>query len=112
MSLSLYYPTRNELVEISQGAGLSYRLRVCQGWMASPDNAQTPDGQEVRGSALRRKTVRMFAEGSLLRSPHGETCLGDLARVTPNVFKQAHTVYRYGWTLAVGYRGQKEVADG
>jgi CRISPR-associated protein Csm4 len=114
VSLSLYYPTCDELpVVLGSGEDTRYRLQVRRGWMASPDAAQSPDGQTVRGSGLRRKSVRLFAEGSILRWPGGTTSAGALADVTPDVFT-AHTVWRYGLAFPVGYmaRGRgKEASD-
>jgi len=60
----------------------------------------------VHGSGLRRKAVRMFTEGSLLRWPDGKTCLGTLADVTPDVFA-AHKVWRYGLAFPVGYHARE-----
>jgi hypothetical protein len=79
--------------------------------MASPDASQSSDGKTVRGSGLRRKAVRMVGEGSLLRWPDGKTFVGTLANVTPEAFT-AHTVWRYGLVLPVGYHArEKEAGD-
>jgi CRISPR-associated protein Csm4 len=109
VALSLYYPTRDELAGVLGGADVRYRLRMRRGWMASPDAAQSPDGRTVRGGGLRRKAVHMFAEGSLLRWPGGQTSLGTLADVTPEVFT-AHTVWRYGRVFPVGYAPRRKEA--
>jgi len=50
---------------------------------------------------MRRKTVLMFAEGSILRSPLGSQVIGNLANVTPKIMC-AHQVYRYGLSLVAG----------
>jgi len=111
LALSLYYPTRDELEATVGDDEVRYRLCVRRGWMASPDSSRSPDGDTVQGSGLRRKTVRMFAEGSLLRWPDGRENLGALADVTPEVFT-AHTVWRYGLAYPVGYRTRgKEAGD-
>jgi len=104
LTLSLYYPTETELPAVLSGEGVSYRLQMRRGWMASPDDSRDDKGNLVRGRALRRKAVRLFAEGSILRWPDGKTVLGMLADVTPEVFKKAHPVYRYGLAFPVGYR--------
>jgi CRISPR-associated protein Csm4 len=105
LTLSLYYPTEAELAHVLKDDNVSYRLRMRRGWMASPDESRDAKGNLVgRGRALRRKAVRMFAEGSILRWPNGKSALGDLANVTPNVFKTVHPVYRYGYAYAIGYR--------
>nr|HID14858.1 type III-A CRISPR-associated RAMP protein Csm4 [Anaerolineae bacterium] len=103
LTLSLYYPTETELAQVLDGQGVNYRFQMRRGWMASPDDSRDAEGNVVRGRALRRKAVRMFAEGSILRWPDGKTVLGDLADVTPDAFK-THKVYRYGLAWAVGYR--------
>jgi CRISPR-associated protein Csm4 len=104
LTLSLYYPTEAELPDVLKDDNVSYRLRMRRGWMASPDDSRDAKGDLVRGRALRRKAVRMFAEGSILRWLNGKSALGDLANVTPNVFKAVHPVYRYGYAYAIGYR--------
>lgn len=103
LTLSLYYPTEAELTDVLGGDGINYRFQVRRGWMASPDESHDAEGNLVRGRALRRKAVRMFAEGSILRWPDGRKVLGALANVTPDAFN-AHPVYRYGYTYAIGYR--------
>jgi CRISPR-associated protein Csm4 len=105
LTLSLYYPTEAELADVLKGDGINYRFQVRRGWMASPDDSRDANSNLVgRGRALRRKAVRMFAEGSILRWPNGKSAPGDLANVTPDVFKAVHPVYRYGYTYAIGYR--------
>lgn len=103
LTLSLYYPTEAELADVLQGDGINYRLRMRRGWMSSPDWTKIDEDESFSGSALRRKAVRMFAEGSILRWPDGKAIRGALADVTPDVF-DAHKVWRYGYTYAVGYR--------
>jgi len=103
LTLSLYYPTEAELADVLKGDGGNYRFQMRRGWMASPDDSHNAEGNLVRGRALRRKAVRMFAEGSILRWPDGSTVLGALADVTPDAFK-THKVWRYGLAWAVGYQ--------
>jgi CRISPR-associated protein Csm4 len=110
VALSLYYPTRDELAGVLGSDDVRYQLRMRRGWMASPDAAQSPDGRTVHGGGLRRKAVHMFAEGSLLRWPGGQTSLGTLADVTPQVFT-AHTVWRYGLVFPVGYTPRRKEAS-
>jgi len=104
VSLSLYYPTETEMSAVLQGEGIGYRWQMRRGWMASPDASYDEQGSAYQGRALRRKAVRMFDQGSILRWPQGGTVRGQLADVTPDVFK-AHKVWRYGLIYAVGYRG-------
>lgn len=103
VALSLYYPAVQELSAVLGGDGVGYRFQVRRGWMASPDWVEADGSEATRGGALRRKAVRMFAEGSVLRWPEGKAFLGTLADVTPDVFT-AHKVYRYGLAAPVGYR--------
>ena len=103
LTLSLYYPAEVELAHVLGGQGVNYRFQVRRGWMASPDQVESAEEGRLSGSALRRKAVRLFAEGSILRWPEGKTVLGDLADATPNVFSP-HKVWRYGLAWAVGYR--------
>jgi len=106
LTLSLYYPTEAELTDVISSDGIGYRLQVRRGWMASPDQVESAKEGTLRGSALRRKAVRMFGEGSILRWPEGGTVLGALADVTPDAYGQAggHDVWRYGLAYAVGYQ--------
>ena len=108
LTLSLYYPTEAELTDVISGDGIGYRLQVRRGWMASPDQVESAKEGTLRGSALRRKAVRMFAEGSILRWPDGKAVLGALADVTPDAYRQAggHDVWRYGCAYPVGYRSK------
>jgi CRISPR-associated protein Csm4 len=107
LTLSLYYPTEAELTGVLGGERINYRFQVRRGWMASPDESRDAEGNLVRGQALRRKAVRMFAEGSLLRWPASKTFLGALADATPDAFDpekdgSGHKVYRYGLAFPVG----------
>lgn len=65
---------------------VSYSIQERGGWIASPSS----------GRQLRRKIVRMFAEGSVFRS----ISFGKLADVTPDKFKQ-HKIYRSGISLSL-----------
>jgi CRISPR-associated protein Csm4 len=103
VTLSLYHPTQAELADVIGDSKVSYRLQMRRGWMSSPDSTRPAKGEPLRGSALRRKAVRMFAEGSILRWPDGKAVRGDLADVTPEAF-DPHKVWRYGLAYAVGYR--------
>jgi CRISPR-associated protein Csm4 len=105
LTLSLYYPREGELAEVLGGEDVGYRLWVRRGWMASPDRVQSGEHGMLSGSGLRRKAVRMFAEGSILRWP-GTVPLGALADVTPDAYRQSggHAVWRYGYAYPLGYR--------
>jgi CRISPR type III-A-associated RAMP protein Csm4 len=106
LTLSLYYPTEAELKDVVGGNDIGYRLQVRRGWMSSPDQVESAEEGALSGSALRRKAVRMFAEGSILRWPDEKSVLGTLADVTPDAYRQSggHDVWRYGYAYAVGYR--------
>ncbi len=67
-----------------------YQFVVRRGWIGSPE-----------GSGLRRRAVRMLAEGSVLT---GDSLAGGLVDVSPEIFSE-HPVYRYGYGLPVGMSG-------
>lgn len=100
--LSPCYPIESELPGIVEGEHISYELIARRGWMSSPDRVPpTDDHEAIAGTALRRKTALMFAEGSILRSPDGARTMGKLADVTPDVF-HAHRIKRYGLAIVAG----------
>ena len=86
VTLSLYYPKEEE-VSISR----YYELVNRGGWIYSID-----------AKNMRRKTVRMFSEGSVFKFADMPKSgfYGDLANVKPEGFAE-HEVYRYGYAFAV-----------
>lgn len=70
--------------------GAAYELLPRRGWVTSPE-----------ASNLRRKTVWMFAEGSVLACP-AEPPRGGLVDVKPDLCP--HPVWRYGYAWPVGMR--------
>ncbi|MGB7439988.1 MAG: type III-A CRISPR-associated RAMP protein Csm4 [Coleofasciculaceae cyanobacterium] len=66
--------------------GSRYEIIERGGWIGSP----------FSGRQLRRKKVRMFAEGSVFSSPPS----GQLANVTPELFN-THPIYRNGISLSL-----------
>lgn len=82
VSLSLHYPKQDELTDIRNGY---YELKERKGYIYSP-----------YGQSLRRKSLRMFSEGSVF--PDGKK--GQIADLTPEVFK-SHKIYRYGLCFAL-----------
>ena len=82
--LSLYYPSESERVGFQEGY---YDLLERQGFVYSPD-----------GRSLRRKTLSMFAEGSMF--PIFPKRIGEMVDVTPSAFK-THPVYRSGMYFGV-----------
>lgn len=78
LTLSLYYPLKEEVQIVKEGW---YELIKRGGWIYSLDS-----------QTLRRKSIRMFLEGSVFPDIGNK---GELKDVTPEVFK-AHRVYRYG----------------
>lgn len=98
-ALSLYYPNPSEAY--IDGA-LAYSLVLRKGWTGSLST----------GRQCKRKTVRMFGEGSVFR----HAMQGGLVCLTPTetLFGEPypHPVYRYGYTLAVPIKTiQKETQD-
>jgi CRISPR-associated protein Csm4 len=82
ITLSLYYPRKEELTSLREGF---YELIGRGGWIYSP-----------QGKTMRRKFVRMFAEGSVFPAP----IQGDLVSVKPKEFTD-HEIYRYGYAFAI-----------
>ncbi len=113
--LSPFWPrSQVELSAVVSGQP-AYQLQVRRGWMSSPDDAMLSDAKTgvstpVSGSALRRKSVRMFAEGSVLSAASSEGYMGGLADVAPEGFT-AHRVARYGVSLLAGCGAPSEEAD-
>lgn len=87
VTLSLYFPAENE-IELLQGY---YDLIQRKGWIYSPD-----------GKGLRRKGVRMFAEGSVFKFSNERA--GKLVDVSPDEFK-SHRVWRYGYAFPIRMEG-------
>lgn len=84
LCLSLYYPDQKEIHRLSEGY---YELLERKGYIYSP-----------HGQSLRRRSVRMFIEGSVF--PSDVTKRGRLVDITPDAFGK-HRIYRYGLLLDV-----------
>ncbi len=84
VTLSLYYPKEEEIKGVKDGY---YDIVERKGYIFSP-----------YCKSLRRKSVRMFAEGSVFFT--NPEMIGTLANVTPEIFDK-HTVYRYGFCFAL-----------
>ncbi|MCM8826477.1 MAG: type III-A CRISPR-associated RAMP protein Csm4 [Candidatus Omnitrophica bacterium] len=78
LTLSLYSPKEDEIRDIRNGY---YEIIERKGYISSP-----------YGKNLRRKSIRVFKEGSVF--PH-LIKIGRLVDVTPEVFTE-HKIYRYG----------------
>jgi CRISPR-associated protein Csm4 len=88
VTLSLYYPMKEEIAMLKEGC---YELVNRGGWIYSLD-----------AKNLRRRTVRMFSEGSVFEfdgNSKSGLC-GGLADVKPKEFAE-HDVCRYGYAFAV-----------
>lgn len=91
LTLALYCPREEELRVGVLGERASYELVERRGWIYS-----------FQRSGQRRRSVHMFAEGSVLsRLPSLARSYGCLAKVTPAIDPQAHQVYRYGFAFPV-----------
>ncbi|HID28082.1 MAG TPA: type III-A CRISPR-associated RAMP protein Csm4 [Methanosarcinales archaeon] len=95
VTLSLYHPTKEEVKkEFLQKS--NYELITRKGWIYSPDI-----------NNLRRRTIRMFAEGSVFPKQEKKEIYGDLADVTPKIlkehkgYKNGHRVCRYGYAFKI-----------
>jgi len=86
VTLSLFYPQEEELSRLKDRY---YELITRGGWIYSTD-----------AKNLRRRTVRMFSEGSVFSAESNSGLYGGLANVKPNDFAE-HEVYRYGYAFAV-----------
>jgi len=82
ISLSLYYPQKDELSDIPSGY---YELIERKGYIYSP-----------WCQSLRKKSVRMFAEGSVFPSKK----IGRVVDITPQLFTE-HKIYRYGLAFSL-----------
>jgi len=87
--ISLYWDDKENLVPLDNS---SYELQERGGWIASP----------FSGKQQRRKTVRMFTEGSTFT----EKLEGKLAVVTPD--RADHPVYRSGIALSIPIKTLQE----
>lgn len=86
LTLSLYFPQKEEVSNLSNGF---YDLIERKGYIFSPYS-----------QSLRRKSVRMFVEGSVF--PKSEI-KGGVVDVTPEIF-EPHKVYRYGLPFTIPCR--------
>lgn len=82
LTLSTYFPDldNEEVDNLTSGY---YEFLDRKGYIYSPD-----------GQNIRRKSVRMFSEGSVF--PKNDNRTGVLTNVAPTEFFSAHKVYRYG----------------
>lgn len=89
-TLSPYHPRWDERAALAEGA--RYEIVLRRGWLSLPGYQN-----------LRRSSVRMIADGSVLRWPETGGVLGDLADVTPKRLLDAtgQHVYRYGLAFPV-----------
>lgn len=82
ITLSLFLPANNELNDIDKSY---YQILTRRGYIYSP-----------LCQSLRRKSIRMFKEGSVFPSNKK----GRMADVTPEIFKE-HKIYRYGFAFVL-----------
>jgi len=95
MTLSPICPkSADELTHLRKG-DVAYTLNPLTGWVSTI------------GTAIRRKQVNMFAEGSVLNSC--DEPVGRLVDLTPDNW--AHPVYRYGYAWQVGLKGTENETD-
>lgn len=87
ITLSLYLPLRTEISGLEDAY---YDLVERKGWIYS-----------LEGRNMRRKSVRMFKEGSIFKEKQNK---GKLEPVTPDEFIDKHKVYRYGYAFKIPYK--------
>lgn len=90
ISLSLYFPADQDEEMKSLSSGY-YELLERKGYIYSP-----------QGQSLRRRSVRMFTEGSVFPAIANRS--GTVENVTPGAFSGKHQVYRYGLFFGVPCR--------
>lgn len=96
LTLSLFFPKESEIKNGLLGEEAAYEFIKRGGWIHSP-----------QAMNLRRKSVRMFAEGSVFCGVPTAN-YGRVADVTPDreklpkESKNIHNVYRYGLAFTVG----------
>jgi CRISPR-associated protein Csm4 len=90
LTLSLFYPQKNQIKTVLSDKP-SYDFIKRKGWVHSPDYMN-----------LRRKTIRMFIEGSVFCG-HFDSTYGKLVDTKPDGFNM-HSVYRYGYAFPIGVR--------
>ncbi len=89
VTLSPICPSDEDELRIITEGSVYYDLTPRRGWVSS-----------LHANNLRRKTVWMFAEGSVLHAGD-ESPKGSLADVTPNGTICPHPVWRYGYAFPV-----------
>jgi len=107
INLAFYWPPDATAAQATLGDPRArYTLEVRRGYMASHRVVQPEEGGRVVGAALRRRSVCMAGEGSLLIAS-GPGPFGGLANVTPKLFAQAggHDVLRYGYAFPAAFGG-------
>ncbi|MEA3337215.1 MAG: type III-A CRISPR-associated RAMP protein Csm4 [Chloroflexota bacterium] len=89
-TFSPYHPRPNEREVI--GPEARYEIELRRGWLSLSGYMN-----------LRRASIRMIADGSVLRWPSTVTPFGDLVDVTPKTLfeNEGPTVYRYGLVFPV-----------
>jgi CRISPR type III-A-associated RAMP protein Csm4/CRISPR type III-A-associated RAMP protein Csm3 len=94
LTLSLFHPNQSERELWGKRHGealVGYQLVERGGWVDSP----------MLRSPLRKKTCRLFSEGSVFQTERGEP-RGCLIDVTPEPVNEApHHIYRYGFAFPV-----------
>ena len=95
LTLSPMCPKSPEQLEHLLKGDIAYNLNPLTGWVSST------------GMQEKRKTVNMFAEGSVLND-HDEP-IGRLVDLTPK--DSPHPVYRYGYAWQVGIKGTENATE-
>ncbi len=92
MSLSMYLPDNEDVERIDFLEKSAYNIALRGGYMASPEN--------VNHGGLRKKSVRMFTEGSVFPM---QTLVGKVADLKPRADVQ-HPVWRDGRAMFLPYK--------
>jgi CRISPR-associated protein Csm4 len=99
VTLAPFCPKNEQELEKLTADAPAYELITRRGWISSSE-----------GSALRRKTIWMFSEGSVFSNPDLQYP-GTMVDVTPDIWKEGavpqikrHDVFRYGYAFPIGIR--------
>jgi CRISPR-associated protein Csm4 len=93
MAMSLYCPTKEEIVDEVFLNDSAYSLIKRGGYIANPDN--------FNNSTLRKKSIVMFNEGSVF--PSSKKLVGKVADLKPDIPIVKHSIWRDGRALFLPY---------
>lgn len=93
IAMSLYCPTKDEIIDEAFLNDSAYSLIKRGGYIANPDNFDN--------STLRKKSIVMFTEGSVF--PNSKKLVGKVVDLKPNTPVVTHSIWRDGRALFLPY---------